>query len=173
MILTTDRLGFRALTPEDAPALASIYADVEVMQYLAAGTTRTLEETQAEIEHHMECYERDGYGLWATVLLETGELIGRCGLLRWQIEGAQEVEVAYLLDRAHWGHGLGTEAAEATRDWAFAQPSPGRLISLAYPSTKASARVAEKIGMRFEREVEIFGRSVHVYAMDRETPPAH
>ncbi len=167
MILSTERLDFRELTQDDAPALAAIYADIEVMQYLATGRTRTLEETQAEIEHHRECYARDGHGLWAAVLRETGALIGRCGLLHWQIDGAEEVEVAYLLGRDHWGGGLGTEAATAIRDWAFENVAAPRLVSLAYPHTKASARVAEKIGMQFDSEVEIFGRSVHVYAVDR------
>lgn len=170
MILRTDRLELRELTPGDAPSLAAIYADIEVMQYLASGRTRSLVETQAEIEHHRDCYARDGFGLWATVLRETGALIGRCGLLPWRIEGSPEIEVAYLLGQAHWGHGLGTEAALAIRDWAFEHVDVDRLVSLAYPHTKASARVAEKIGMRFDREVEIFGRAVHLYAVAREAP---
>ena len=168
MILSTERLDFRELTQDDAPALAAIYADIEVMQFLASGTTRTLEETQAEIEHHIGCYEREGHGLWAVELRETGELIGRCGLLHWRIRGAEEIEVAYLLGRTHWGRGLGTEAAAAIRDWAFEHIETDRLVSLAYPHTQASARVAEKIGMHFEREVEIFGRPVHVYVLTRE-----
>jgi RimJ/RimL family protein N-acetyltransferase len=167
MILGTEHLIVRELTKADAPALAAIHGDIEVMQYLASGRTRTLEETEAEIEHHRGCYERDGHGLWAVVLRATDELIGRCGLLHWRIEDAEEIEVAYLLGRAHWGRGLGTEAARAVRDWAFAHVPTNRLVSLAYPHTKASARVAEKLGMRFEKEVELFGRPVHVYAMAR------
>ena len=43
----------------------------------------------------------------------TGAFIGRCGLLPWTIDGRDEVEVAFMIDKAYWGQGLGTEAARA------------------------------------------------------------
>lgn len=54
-------------------------------------------------------------GLWATVYKETGQFIGRCGLLPQTIEGRREVEVAYLIDKAYWG---ASEVARALVDYA-------------------------------------------------------
>jgi ribosomal-protein-alanine N-acetyltransferase len=62
------------------------------------------------------------------------------------------VEVAYLIDPAYWGQGLGTEAAQGVLDYAVATLGLSRLICLIDPGNAASIRVAEKIGMRFERE---------------------
>ena len=70
------------------------------------------EQTKEELEWIINVYyRRYGFGLWATTLKETNEFIGRCGLLPWTIDGREEVEVAYLLAKEHWGRGLGTEAA--------------------------------------------------------------
>ena len=93
-------------------------------------------------------------GLWATIHKETGKFIGRCGLLPWTIEGQPEVEVAYTLAQDFWGQGLATEAAHAILQYAFEQLHLSRLICLIDPANHASRRVAEKIGMTLEKEVE-------------------
>jgi [ribosomal protein S5]-alanine N-acetyltransferase len=76
-ILETERLAFRALVPDDLDALAALYGDPEVRRYFPEGTL-THEETREELEWIIDVYyERYGFGLWATILRETGELIGR------------------------------------------------------------------------------------------------
>ena len=70
---------------------------------------------------------------WATIDKQTDELIGRCGLLPWTIDGRSEVEVAYLLASAHWGRGLGTEAARAVLEYGFDRLHLSRLICLIDP----------------------------------------
>jgi ribosomal-protein-alanine N-acetyltransferase len=93
-------------------------------------------------------------GLWATILKETGAFIGRCGLLPWTIDGRAEVEVAYMIDKAYWGNGLGTEAAQALVDYGFEALGLNRLVCLITPGNEASVRVATKIGLAFEKEAE-------------------
>ena len=58
-------------------------------------------------------------GLWGTIHKQTGQFIGRSGLLPWTIDGKQEVEVAYLLGKQYWGQGLGTEVGQAILDYGF------------------------------------------------------
>jgi ribosomal-protein-alanine N-acetyltransferase len=167
-VLETDRLVLRLLTMADLDVLAALYRDPEVRRYFPDGT-RTYEETRAELEWIIEVYYgRYGYGLWATVLKESGALIGRCGLLPWDIGGRTEVEVAYLLDRAHWGRGLATEAARAIADHAFATLPVDRLICLLDPENAASRKVAEKIGMTllWDDYADEEGPA-HVYALPR------
>ena len=91
-------------------------------------------------------------GLWATVHKETGRFIGRCGLLPWTIDGKDEVEVAFTIAREYWGQGLATEAARAILQHGLEGLNLSRLICLIELENIASQRVAEKIGMRFERE---------------------
>jgi ribosomal-protein-alanine N-acetyltransferase len=168
IVLETERLLLRLLTVDDLDALAALYADPEVRRYFPDGT-RTREETREELDWIIEVYYgRYGYGLWATVLKETGVFIGRCGLLPWEIEGRTEVEVAYLLDPRHWGRGLATEAAGAIVEHAFATLPVERLICMVDPENTASRNVAEKVGMTllWDDYVDEYGPA-HVYAIER------
>jgi ribosomal-protein-alanine N-acetyltransferase len=153
-ILETKRLLLRRLTMDDLDALSTLYRDPEVRKYFPEGTL-TYEETKEELEWIINVYYGQyGYGLWATIHKETGEFIGRCGLLPWIIEQRPEVEVAYMLAKAYWGQGLGTEAAQAVLNYGFAQLQLSRLICLIDRENQASIRVANKIGMTFEKEVD-------------------
>jgi ribosomal-protein-alanine N-acetyltransferase len=168
MVVETERLILRLLTMEDLDGLAALYGDPEIRRYFPDGT-RTHDQTRDELEWIIEVYYgRFGYGLWATVLRETGEFIGRCGLLPWEIDGRTEVEVAYLLDKRYWGRGLATEAARAIADHAFATLPVDRLICLVDPANTASRDVALRIGMTllWDDYVDEAGPA-HVYALSR------
>jgi ribosomal-protein-alanine N-acetyltransferase len=153
-ILETKRLFFRRFIPDDLKALFALYSDPEVRRYFPEGTL-TYEETKEELEWFLNGHPaHPELGLWATIHKETGKFIGRCGLLPWTIEDRPEVEVAYMLAKAYWGQGLGTEAAQAILDYGFEQLQLSRLICLIDAENQASQKVAQKIGMTFEKEVD-------------------
>jgi RimJ/RimL family protein N-acetyltransferase len=123
-IVETERLDLRPLTMDDLDALALIYRDSEVRKYFPEGTL-TYEQTREELEWIIDVYyAQHGFALWAATHKQTNEFIGRCGLLPWTIDGRSEVEVAYLLARAYWGRGLGTEAARAILAYGFRGAAP-------------------------------------------------
>src|SRR6185436_17803217 len=132
-ILETDRLILRHLLPDDLDRLFTLYSDPEIRRYFPEGTL-TYEETKEELEWFLNGHPaHPELGLWATLHKETGQFIGRCGLLPWTIEQRPEVEVAYLLAREYWRQGLGTEAARAIAQYAFEQLNLSRLICMIYP----------------------------------------
>jgi ribosomal-protein-alanine N-acetyltransferase len=103
----------------------------------------SVEEERNNIQTHISYhYEKYGVGMWATVLKENDRLIGRCGLMCKHIEGAQEVEIAYLLDREYWGKGPTTEAAEAIVKHGHAKYGLKRIVAVIHPQNVASIRVA-------------------------------
>ena len=166
-ILDTDRLVLRHQTLSDLESLFALYRDPEVTRFIP-DAPRTYEAAREELEWHMHGHrERPELGLWATVLKETNAFIGRCGLLPCMIDGQDEVEVAYLIDRAHWGRGLGTEAARAIMDYGFERLNLPRLICLIERENRASIRAAEKIGMAFEKEGRDEMGSFLVYSRNR------
>jgi RimJ/RimL family protein N-acetyltransferase len=79
-----------------------------------------------------------------------------------------EVEIGWHTRPGRKGEGIAPEAASAARDWAFANLDVDHLISLVRPENEASARVAEKIGMRVDREVDHKGLRHRVYRIGRE-----
>lgn len=153
-ILETPRIILRRQTLEDLDSLYALYCDPDVVRYIP-DAPRNYKETRAELEWHRNGHpKRPELGLWATIHKETGQFIGRCGLLPWTIEHREEVEVAYLLAKAYWGQGLGTEVAQAIVDYAFEVLHLSRLVCMVSPGNTASMKVAEKIGMTLEKEME-------------------
>jgi RimJ/RimL family protein N-acetyltransferase len=151
-ILETDRLVLRRLVPEDLDDLFALYSDPVIRRYFPEGTL-TYEETWEELEWFLNGHPaHPELGLWATIHKETGQFIGRCGLLPWTIEGRAEVEVAYLLAKEYWRQGLGTEAARGILEYAFERLQLSRLICLIGRENLASIKVATNIGMTFEKE---------------------
>ena len=153
-ILESKRLILRQLELSDLDALFTLYQDPAMVQYIPDAPT-TLAETKREIEWFANGHPKHPeLGLWATIHKETRRFLGRCGLLPWEINGRSEVEVAYAIKQSFWGQGLATEAALAIRDYGFHQLGYTRLVSLIDSENLASIRVAEKIGMQFEKEGE-------------------
>ena len=167
IILETNRLLFRHLLMSDLDALFALYRDQEIRQYFPEGIL-TYDETREELEWFLHGHpSHPELGLWATIHKDTDQFIGRCGLLPWTIDGRPEVEVAYLLDKALWGRGLATEAAQALVHYGFEHLRLSRLICLIDRDNLASIRVATKIGMIFEKTGEDEKGPFLLYAINR------
>ncbi len=84
-----------------------------------------------------------------------------------EVDAKTELEIGYMFLRKFWGNGFATEAASATRDYAFQRLGSKRVISLIDPANTRSIRVAEKVGMRLEKEVRKWDKLIHVYALKK------
>ena len=73
-------------------------------------------------------------------------------------------EVGYYVVPARQGEGIATDGARACRDFARAR-GVERLIAITAPDNRPSQRVAEKIGMRWERSSSKAGVAVFVHGM--------
>jgi ribosomal-protein-alanine N-acetyltransferase len=168
-ILQTQRLSLREFELENLDALATILCDRETMRYYPAPFDRA--DVKDWIERNRARYTKDGFGLWAMILKSTGELIGDCGLVRQSVDGLDEIEIGYHVRRDLWGQGFATEAAQACREYGFANLGVDRLISLIRPENLASCRVAEKNGMTIWKEEMRADLLHYVYAIRRDQVP--
>jgi RimJ/RimL family protein N-acetyltransferase len=169
-MIETERLVLRKPRLADAADLAVAYADPEVMRFMGDGSTATPAEVEKGIAQWLERWDSWGMSLLSLERREDGRVLGRAGFLRWDPEtwevGGHETELGWLLGREHWGHGYATEAALALRDWAFRDRGLTRLISLINHGNLRSIRVAERIGERYERDVEIHGKPGRLYSIE-------
>jgi RimJ/RimL family protein N-acetyltransferase len=170
-VIETERLVLRQPRAEDAADLAVAYSDPEVMRFMGDGSTATVAEIEDGIGQWLERWESWGMSLCSVERREDGRVLGRAGFLLWDPETWQvpgdETELGWLLAREHWGHGYATEAALALRDWALGERGLTRLISLIQPGNLRSIRVAEKLGERYERDVEVRGKAIRLYSLER------
>lgn len=155
----------RRFEPEDLDALFALYRDPEIRRFFPDGTL-TQDQTREELEWFAQGHPKNPeLGLWATIERGSGVFIGRCGLLPWTIDGVEQVELAFLIAKDRWGQGFATEAARGIAGYARERLGLDRLICLITHGNDASVRVAEKIGMTFDREhIDEFGPCM-IYAM--------
>jgi RimJ/RimL family protein N-acetyltransferase len=96
-------------------------------------------------------------------------MVGDCGLT-WQLaDDTPMLELGYHFQRKHWGQGYATEAARVCMDYAFRELRVEKLVSLIIAENQPSRRVAERNGMRVERQVMHSGRPHLMHVMTRET----
>jgi ribosomal-protein-alanine N-acetyltransferase len=165
-VIQTARLTLRPLTLADVDAIFAIIGDPIAMQYYPRAYTR--KDAVEWVERNQRRYENDGYGILAMALKGIIELIGDCGIVRQTVEEESMLEVGYHLRRDHWGNGYATEAARACMDYAFGELGAGKVVSLIRPENIPSRRVAERNGMRVERQVMHDGLPHLLYVMKRE-----
>ena len=110
MILETERLYLREMEQSDYNSLCRILQDKEVM-YAYEGAFSDA-ETKEWLDRQISRYQKWGFGLWAVILKENGEMIGQCGLTMQPWKDRQVLEVGYLFCHMYWHKGYATEAAE-------------------------------------------------------------
>lgn len=166
-ILTTERLFLRHFHILDVEPMLRVFEDAEVMRF--GDGVQTREWIQDWLRTCLERYYQTwGFGPYAVVERSSHKVIGYCGLFFFpDVAGQPEVEIGYRLARSAWGQGYATEAARAVRDFAFGTLGLTRLIAMIDPANVASIRVAEKIGMQYEKEVmfEGYTHPDHVYVV--------
>ena len=167
MKIETERLVLRELTDEDFDALYAVLADSDIMQHYPY----TFDEARVKswIKRSKERYEVFGFGLWAVVLKETGEMIGDCGITMQNINGTIKPEIGYHIAKAHQRKGYAKEAARTCRDWAF-ENTPFRILYSYMKATNvASAATAMANGMvKVDEFMDEENETTTVYAITRE-----
>lgn len=146
IILETERLILREYTPDDFDALFAIVGDAETMKHYP----KPYDErgTKYWIDWSLGHYAQHGFGFWAVILRETGELIGNCGLTMQIIDGESLPEVGYHIHKNYWRQGIAKEAASAVRDWAFENTDYPALYSYMTKDNEASVKTAASLGMK-------------------------
>jgi len=163
-ILETERVRLRECRSADLDVLAAMMADKDQMSLYPRPRTR--EETQAWIDRNLDLYEDRDFGFWLMESTEGPEFLGYCGIRPRLIDGVEEVEMGWHTMKHAWNKGIATHAAAACRDHAFTRLKIPRLVAIIDPANPASLRVANKIGMQFEKGVVVDDWHCLLYALE-------
>lgn len=165
-IKETRRLIIRELSATDIKSLYKIYQNPEICLYIDGMD----EYIDIEVEKHKayikNVYAFYNYGLWGIFSKSSGELIGRCGIQNQVIDEQPEIELSYLLDRNHWGYGYALECCRAVLNYAAAELNMTRVVAAIDRLNTRSIRVAERLGMTFEKEIRYHGRHCLLYVIN-------
>jgi RimJ/RimL family protein N-acetyltransferase len=146
MVLETQRLVLRRMEERDLPALRKILQDADVMYAYEHAFSE--EETVSWLNRQLERYQQHGFGLWAVVLKENGEMIGQCGLTMQNVPQGEVFEIGYLFQKAYWHRGYAAEAAVGCKRYAFDMLRADEVFSIIRDSNIASQNVAKRNGMK-------------------------
>jgi RimJ/RimL family protein N-acetyltransferase len=165
--INTERLLLRRWRDDDVEPFAAMCSDPEVMRYIGSGATRPCTQAQTSI-HAYECeWEEKGFGLFAVERLEDGRFLGFTGLTvpSFLPEIMPAVEIGWRFARLTWGNGYASEAAQAALDFGLQTLGLPEIVGIYQTENRASGRIMEKIGMRFDREAmdSTCGRLIRVY----------
>jgi len=171
IILHTNRLTLREITPADLPFLHRIFSDAECMRYYPG--IKSFDETARWFQRlAFDSYGSHGFGLWAVTDRQSGALLGDCGITLQETSAGLEPEFGYHLWRDHWGKGYAAEAAAACRDHALGTLGLARIVSIVRPDNMRSQRVAERVHRRRETFFKAVGSDgckveFHLYTSEK------
>jgi RimJ/RimL family protein N-acetyltransferase len=141
MILETERLILRPITPEDFHAAHSWGSNPENTRYMAWGPN-TEEQTKEFLAQTKPGYD------FAVVLKNSNVVIGSCGI--YPEERGYKAEVGWILHKDYWKCGYGTELGHELLRYGFEDLKLGRIQAPCAAVNYGSYRVMERIGMQRE-----------------------
>ena len=160
-LLQTKRLTLRALELRDASDLQRLVNDPEIF----ANTLRIPHPYPDGLAEEWigknlkELGETDEIAL-AITIRDTGEFIGVIGIVPMPFDVG---EIGYWLGRPYWNRGYASEAAAEMVRYGFEERAFNRIQASVFAHNRASGRVLEKSGMKFEGVLRQSMRKVDRY----------
>ena len=155
-ILETERIGLRQFKIEDAAAVLDFSSNEDVMRYTGDYIISTIEEAEKIItDTWFEDYRKYGYGRYAAIYKPENRLIGFAGL---KYEPDLKVtDIGYRFLPEYWRRGIATEISKAITIYGFEELKLDRIVGVAMPENLASAKVLEKIGLKYFKTDSFLG----------------
>lgn len=154
-MIETDRLILRPWREADKPAFEAIINTPAMMEHF--GGVRSAGDIHALIDRQIEKQEADGHCMWAVETKADGDLAGICGL---RLGGHPDTpvlgmhELGWRIAEKYWGQGIAREAAEASRDWGWANTRAQTIAAWTNPDNAPSWGLMLRIGMTRRPELD-------------------
>lgn len=152
-VLETPRLILRSFTLDDVDAMYQLMTVPDVIRYVGNKPAQSKQDVLEYMQQHpLRDYQVYGYGRFACVCKETGQVIGFSGIKF--LEEISETELGYRFLPEVWGKGLATEAGKAVIQ--FAQGlGLRRLVAVIHPQNEGSKQVASRLGFTLEGKTQL------------------
>jgi RimJ/RimL family protein N-acetyltransferase len=154
IVVETERLFLREMTPEDAAFILKLVNDPAWIQFIGDKGIRTIADARDYIVRGpMEMYSQLGFGLWLVELRHDRTAIGMCGLIK--RPALQDVDVGFAFLPEYRGQGYAVESASAAISYGRRILGLTTVAAIMAPNNERSRRVLEKLGFQFERIIKL------------------
>lgn len=155
-VLQTDRLSLREFSTDDAEFILELLNEPAFIQNIIDRGVRDLAGARDYILNGpVASYRKNGFGLYRVGLKDSDTPIGMCGLVK--RETLEDVDIGYAFLARHWSKGYAFESASAVMDYGRNVIGLKRIVAVVSPGNQGSIRVLEKLGLRFERNIQLPG----------------
>ncbi|MFN8455927.1 MAG: GNAT family N-acetyltransferase [Anaerolineae bacterium] len=149
-VCETERLNLRWISTDDAEFILGLLNEPSWLRFIGDRGVRTLEDARNYILNGpVAMYDRLGFGLYLVELKASGLPLGMCGLLKRDF--LDDVDIGFAFRPPYWGQGYAYEAAAAVLAYGTETLGLPRLVAITSLDNHRSARLLEKLGLRFER----------------------
>ena len=168
-VLETERLLVTRFTTADAAFILALLNSPGWLQYIGDRGIRTVEEAEKYIQKvPLLSYHAHNFGLYRVSLKEDEKPVGTCGLLKRDTLPDADIGFAFLPEFC--GHGFAFEAASAIVQFEQKKHQLKRLLAITLAENTASRKLLEKLGMKYERDVQLTPEDdvLMLYAVDSQ-----
>lgn len=171
-VLDTPRLTLRHVSEDDAEFIFELVNDPDWLRYIGDRGVRNLEDAKNYVRKGpAESYARLGFGLFLVELKADGSPIGLCGLLKRDF--LPDPDLGFAVLPRFRGQGYTHEAALGVLEQGQQAFGFERFLAITSLDNEISGRLLEKLGFRFEREIEMpsGGERLKLYSKLLSTAP--
>jgi RimJ/RimL family protein N-acetyltransferase len=170
-VLETDRLSLRLLNEDDASFILRLVNEPSWLRFIGDKGVRSLEDARGYLRNGpLDMYARYGFGLYLVVRKDDSMPLGMCGLLK--RDSLPDVDIGFAFVPEAWGRGYAFESAAAVLAKGRDEFGLRRIVAVTSLDNASSIRVLEKIGLSFERVIELTpGDPVRLFAREFRRSP--
>ncbi|MEV0969329.1 GNAT family N-acetyltransferase [Microtetraspora glauca] len=169
-VLVTERLELRRPVIGDLADVYAVHADPETSRYNPSGPDADEQASRLRLQGWIADWRERGIGYWT--VRAGGVVLGFGGLRFHEVEGDVVLNLYYRFRPAAWGRGYAREMAAAALAAGRERFPDLPIVAVVRDINIPSRKVAEGIGMRFDRTIPYVGVDSHVFVLDPGVRPA-
>jgi len=147
----TKRLRLEPIGLEHADDIHRLHQDPAIAEWWDGVWTEQVAEQNAR--RFAAGWVADGVSKWIAYDRFSGELVGRGGLSRVHLDGADRLEVGWTILGRLWGNGYATEIGTTALAFAFDELNAEEVVAFTEPHNGRSRAVMERLGMTYRRDI--------------------
>lgn len=164
-ILETERLFLREVGTEDAAFVLDLLNQPSFKKYIGDRGVRTLDQAREYIKTRFSnSYRDNGFGLYLMELKEDATPVGVCGFVR--RDALPDPDIGFALLPQFEKRGYAFEAASAMMHYGRETLGLTRVLAITTLDNAASGRLLEKVGLTFEREINLGDETLRLFSLE-------
>ena len=164
--IDTAHLCLRPFTPDDAEAYyEAVLSDPVTTRALPTGRPTPPQRARSILESYIDHWDEYGYGLWAVINREGGQMIGHSGLQR--LDDTANVEVTYAIRHPYVTGDLPVEAVYASLRYGYETLELLEILAPILPDNEVARRVYNQLGMRPGPTIHAYGTYLPTMTLSR------